>query len=180
MGKTEGGAVWLKEEKLSSYDFYQYWRNTEDGDVGRFLRIFTELPIAEIEKLEKLKGNEINEAKKILALEATALVRGRDAAQAAAETARKTFEEGANAEGLPRYTVGIDALTTGIPAFALFKDAGLAASGGEARRLIAGGGARLNDEKIDSDSMLITTAHLHNGEIKLSAGKKKHVLVVVG
>ena len=180
MGKTEGGAVWLKAEKFSVYDFYQYWRNTEDGDVSRFLRMFTDLPIAEVEKLEKLKGNEINEAKKVLALEITSIVHGRDAAIAAAETARKTFEEGANAEGLPRYTVGIEALTAGIPAYALFKDAGLAASGGESRRLIAGGGARLNDEKIESDSMPITTAHLVNGEIKLSAGKKKHVLVVVG
>lgn len=178
MGKTEGGAVWLKEEKLSSYDFYQYWRNTEDGDVGRFLRIFTEMPIAEIEKLEKLKGSEINEAKKILALEATALVRGRAAAEAAAETARQAFEEGANAAGLPRYTVAQADLDKGIPAYVLFKDAGLAASGGEARRLIAGGGARINDEKIDNDNMPITTAHVLNGEIKLSAGKKKHVLVV--
>lgn len=180
MGKTEGGAVWLKASKFSVYDFYQYWRNTEDGDVGRFLRMFTELPIAEIEKLEKLKGNEINEAKKALALEITAIVHGRDAALAAAETARKTFEEGANAEGLPRFTVASDALAAGIPAYALFKDAGLAASGGEARRLIAGGGARINDEKVDNDNLPITTAHLVNGEIKLSAGKKKHVLVIVG
>jgi tyrosyl-tRNA synthetase len=179
MGKTEGGAVWLKAEKFSAYDFYQYWRNTEDGDVGRFLRIFTELPIAEIERLEKLKGSEINDAKKTLALEITAIVHGRDAAEAAAETARRTFEEGANAEGLPRHAVSGDDLAQGIPAYVLFKDAGLAASGGEARRLIAGGGARLNDEKIDNDNLPITTAHLVNGEIKLSAGKKKHVLVVV-
>ncbi len=179
MGKSEGGAVWLKKEKFSVYDFYQYWRNTEDGDVGRFLRIFTDLPIAEIEKMEKLKGNEINEAKKVLALEATALVHGRADAEAAAETARRTFEEGANAEGLPRYQVSADALGAGIPAYALFKDAGLAASGGEARRLIAGGGARINDEKIDNDNMPVTTQHLRDGEIKLSAGKKKHVLVIV-
>ncbi len=179
MGKTEGGAVWLKGDKFSPYDFYQYWRNVEDGDVGRFLRMFTELPIAEIEKLEKLRGNEINDAKKTLALEITAIVHGRAAAEQAAETARKTFEEGANAEGLPRYQVAVTTLAAGIPAYVLFKDAGLAASGGEARRLIAGGGARINDEKVESDSLPITPAHLVNGKIKLSAGKKKHVLVVI-
>lgn len=178
MGKTEGGAVWLKADKFSPYDFYQYWRNTEDGDVGRFLRIFTELPIAEIEKLEKLKGAEINEAKKLLALEITKLIHGAAAAGQAAETARQAFEEGANAEGLPRHSVAMAELDKGIPAYVLFKDAGLAASGGEARRLIAGGGARVNDNKVDSDAMLITASHLQDGQIKLSSGKKKHVLVV--
>ena len=179
MGKSENGAVWLKAEKFSPYDFYQYWRNTEDGDVGRFLRIFTELPIAEIEKLEKLKGAEINEAKKILAFEITKLIHGEGQATQAAETARQAFEEGANAEGLPRHAVDGAELQKGIPAYVLFKDAGLAASGSEARRLIAGGGARVNDNKVESDAMLITADHLQDGQIKLSAGKKKHVLVVL-
>lgn len=178
MGKTEGGAVWLKADKFSPYDFYQYWRNTEDGDVGRFLRIFTELPIAEIEKLEKLKGAEINEAKKLLAFEITKLIHGAAEAEKSAETARQAFEEGVNAAGLPRHSVATAELEKGIPAYVLFKDAGLAASGGEARRLIAGGGARVNDNKVDNDAMLITADHLQDGQIKLSSGKKKHVLVV--
>ncbi len=180
MGKTEQGAVWLNADKLSPYDYYQYWRNTEDDDVSRFLRLFTELAIPEIEKLEKLQGSDINEAKKILAFEATKLCHGQSAAENAAETARKTFEEGAAAEGLPTITIPRAALAAGIPAFVLFKDAGLAASGGEARRLIAGGGARINDEKVSAEQMPVTLAHLSADQtIKLSAGKKKHVLVVV-
>lgn len=178
MGKTEGGAVWLSAEKFSPYDFYQYFRNTEDTDVPKFLRMFTELPMTEVTRLEKMKGSEINDVKKILAFEITKLVHGQTAAETAAETARKTFEEGASAEGLPTYAVPQAQLAAGIPAFALFKDAGLAASGGEARRLIAGGGAKVNDEKVESDAMLINAGHLVNGSIKLSAGKKKHVLVV--
>lgn len=180
MGKTESGAVWLDADKLSPYDFYQFWRNAEDGDVGRFLRIFTEMPVPEIEKLEKLKGSEINEAKKVLAFEATKLCHGEKAAAESAETARKTFEEGAAAEGLPTVIVPHAKLAAGIPAFALFKDAGLASSGGEARRLIAGGGARINDEKVTDEQMPVTLAHLSADKtIKLSAGKKKHALVVV-
>lgn len=180
MGKTEGGAVWLNAEKCSPYDYYQYWRNTEDGDVGRFLRLFTELSIPEIEKLEKLKGNEINEAKKVLAFESTKLVHGEQAATQAAETARQTFEEGASAKGLPTITLPRAKLAEGIPVFALFKDAGLAASGGEARRLIAGGGAAINDQKVGSDKDVVNLTHLAADKtIKLSAGKKKHVLVVV-
>jgi tyrosyl-tRNA synthetase len=180
MGKSVSGAVWLNEDMLSPYDYYQYFRNTADADVGKLLRFFTELPIAEVERLEKLKGNEINEAKKILAFEATRLCHGANAAESAAETARKTFEEGASAEGLPTVSITRDALTAGIPAFVLFKDAGLAASGSEARRLIAGGGARINDDKVDSDQQMITLDHLAGGQsIKLSAGKKKHVLIVV-
>lgn len=180
MGKTEAGAVWLNADKLSPYDYYQYWRNTEDADVAKFLKLFTELPMDEIARLEKLHGGEINEAKKILAFEATKMCHGEKAAQDSAETARKTFEEGASAEGLPKITVAKAKLAEGIPAFMLFKDAGLAASGGEARRLITGGGARVNDEKVESDTQVISLTHLSNGTIKLSAGKKKHALVVVG
>jgi tyrosyl-tRNA synthetase len=181
MGKTAAGAVWLNADMLSPYDYYQFWRNTEDADVGRMLKYFTELPLDEIARLEKLKGAEINESKKVLALEATKLCHGEAAAKAAAETARKTFEEGAAADGLPRIKMSREKLAEGVPAFMLFKDAGLAASGGEARRLIAGGGARVNDEKIESDQRLITLSDLNAEKtIKLSAGKKKHALVVVG
>lgn len=181
MGKTASGAVWLNEDMLSAYDYYQFWRNTEDADVGRMLKYFTELPMGEIARLEALKGNEINEAKKILALEATTMCHGAQAAQDAAETARKTFEEGASAEGLPTITLARSQLAAGIPAFVLFKDAGLAASGGEARRLIAGGGARINDAKVEDGQQMITLADLNDDQaVKLSAGKKKHALVIVG
>ncbi|MDP2207060.1 MAG: tyrosine--tRNA ligase [Alphaproteobacteria bacterium] len=181
MGKSATGAVWLNDDLFTAYDYYQYWRNTEDADVGRMLKIYTELPMDEIARLETLRGGEINEAKKILALEATRMCHGQSAAEAAAETARKTFEEGAAAEGLPTITIHRKLLVEGVPVFALFKDAGLAASGGEARRLIAGGGARLNDEKIDNDQRIVTIDDLGaEGSIKLSAGKKKHALVVVG
>ncbi|MFH1158568.1 MAG: tyrosine--tRNA ligase [Pseudomonadota bacterium] len=180
MGKSASGAVWLNAGMRSPYEFYQFWRNTEDGDVGRFLRLFTELPLAEIEKLEKLHGSEINEAKKILALEATRLCHGQAAAQDSAETARKTFEEGAAAEGLPTIPLPRARLEAGIPAYALFKEAGLAASNGEARRLISGGGARINDEKVSDEQQPVTLSHLSADKtIKLSAGRKKHVLVVV-
>ena len=180
MGKSVSGAVWLNADMRSPYEFYQFWRNTEDADVGKFMRIFTTLPLAEIARLEKLKGNEINEAKKVLAFEATKLCHGAAAADEAAETARRTFEEGAAAEGLPTVTIPRAQLEKGIPAFALFKEAGLAASGGEARRLIAGGGARVNDEKVSDEQQMITLAHLSAEKtIKLSAGKKKHVVVSV-
>lgn len=180
MGKTEDGAVWLNADKLSPYGYYQYWRNTEDSDVGKFLRLFTELPMGEIARLEKLKGSEINEAKKVLAFEATKLCHGKKAAEDAAETARKTFEEGAAAEGLPTIKIPRAKLAEGIPAFVLFKEAGLAASGGEARRLIAGGGARINDEKVSDEQQLITLASLSvDKTIKLSAGKKHHALVIL-
>lgn len=180
MGKSASGAIWLNEEMLPVYDFYQYLRNTDDKDVGKLLRLLTALPMDEIARLEKLKGNDINEAKKILAFEVTKMCHGEANATAAAETARKTFEEGASAEGLPTITLSRSALAAGIPAFTLFKDAGLAASGGEARRLIAGGGARINDNKIENDQEMITVSHLDgNGTMKLSAGKKKHALVIV-
>jgi tyrosyl-tRNA synthetase len=181
MGKSATGAIWLNDDLFSAYDYYQYWRNTEDADVGRMLKIYTELPMDEIARLESLRGGEINDAKKILALEATRMCHGQAAAEAAAETARKTFEEGAAAEGLPTITVQRQLLIEGVPVFMLFKDAGLAASGGEARRLIAGGGARINDEKIDSDQRIVTINDIGaEGSIKLSDGKKKHALVVAG
>jgi len=179
MGKTAAGAIWLNEERLSAYDYWQYWRNTEDADVGRFLRLFTDLPMDEIARLEALEGAEINEAKKILANEATTLCRGADTAAAAAETARKTFEQGVIAEDLPTITVSRDDLESGIPAFELMRRAGLANSNGEARRLIKGGGGRLNDLAIKEETAQVTLADLNpDGVIKLSAGKKRHALVL--
>ena len=181
MGKTAEGAVWLSEKMLSPYDYWQYWRNTEDADVGRFLRLFTEMPEPEIARLEKLGGAEINEAKKILANHATLLLHGAAAASAAAETARRTFGEGTFGEALPSVAVSRAELAKGIPAFELFHKAGLAASGGEARRLIRGGGARLNDQAVAAETRAVTLADLGpEGVIKLSAGKKRHALVKVG
>jgi len=178
MGKTADGAVWLSEKMLAPYDYWQYWRNTEDADVGRFLRLFTELPEAEIARLEKLGGAEINEAKKILASAATELLHGKDAADRASETARRTFEEGTSGAALPSIALSRDQLAKGIPAFELFHKAGLAASGGEARRLIRGGGARLNDETVDQETRIVTLADLDaDGVLKLSAGRKRHALV---
>ena len=180
MGKTADGAVWLNQDMLSPYDYWQYWRNTEDADVGRFLRLFTELPPGEIGRLEALEGEEINDAKKILADEATKLCHGAEAAQAAAETARKTFEEGTRGDALPAIEVAKAALEDGIPAFELFQQAGLAKSNAEARRLIKGGGGRLNDAPIGSETQAITAGDAGpDGVIKLSAGKKRHALVRV-
>ncbi|MCC7273410.1 MAG: tyrosine--tRNA ligase [Alphaproteobacteria bacterium] len=178
MGKTAQGAVWLNAERLSPYDFWQFWRNTEDADVGRFLRLFTELPLDEIARLEALPGAEINEAKKVLATEATALCHGRVAAEDAAETARRTFEEGAAGEGLPLVDVPRADLEKGVPAFELLRRAGLAPSNGEARRLIKGGGGRLNDAPIADEQRAVTLADIGgDGRIKLSAGRKRHVLI---
>ncbi|OWJ67729.1 tyrosine--tRNA ligase [Inquilinus limosus] len=178
MGKTAAGAVWLNEERLPVYDYWQYWRNTEDADVGRFLKLFTELPLEEIERLAALGGAEINDAKKILATEATALVHGREKAEAAAETARQAFEQGVSAEGLPSIDVPAAELTAGIQAFRLFARAGLAASNGEARRLIQGGGGRVNDAAIADPEQVIGDRDIGaDGVIKLSAGRKKHALV---
>ena len=178
MGKTAQGAVWLNEDQFSAYDFWQYWRNTEDADVGRFLRRFTILPVAEIARLEALGGAEINEAKKVLATEATALLHGRDKAEAAAETARRTFEEGALAESLPTIEVAAGELEAGIGAPGLFVRAGLVASNGEARRQIKGGGLRINDVALDDEKAVIGPRDLTaEGVVKLSLGKKKHVLV---
>ena len=181
MGKTADGAVWLNEARLSAHDYWQYWRNTEDADVGRFLRLFTELPEAEIARLEKLQGGELNDAKKTLASEATKLCRGAAAAASAAETARRTFEEGAVGADLPKIRVAGDRLAAGIPAFELFREAGLAQSNGEARRLIKGGGGRVNDQPVKAETDLITLSHVTGeGVIKLSAGKKRHALVEAG
>jgi tyrosyl-tRNA synthetase len=174
MGKSASGAVWLSPDRLSAYDFWQYWRNTEDADVGRFLKLFTELPLDEIARLEKLQGAEINEAKKILATEVTRLAHGGAAADQAAETARQTFEQGALAETLP--TIEVD-LAGGIPIVQLLVQAGLAGSNGEARRLIKGGGARLNDEAVADETRLVGSADLRDGALKLSSGRKRHVLV---
>ena len=178
MGKTAAGAVWLSPERLSPYDFWQYWRNTEDADVGRFLKLFTDLPLTEVARLEALQGQEINEAKKILATEVTTLAHGKQAAESAAETARRTFEEGTKADTLPTVELPLARLKAGITAFELMHEAGLADSKNEARKLIKGGGGRLNDKPIASDTATVGEADLDSeGTLKLSAGRKRHVLV---
>ena len=178
MGKTAKGAVWLNADEFSPYDFWQYWRNTEDADVVKFLKLFTILPMAEIAKLAALKGGEINEAKKVLATEATALLHGRDAANQAAETARQTFEEGAIAENLPTVEIPRGELDAGVGVLSAFVKAGLVASNGEARRQIKGGGLRVNDIAVTDEKMTLSPANLTGeGVIKLSLGKKRHVLL---
>jgi tyrosyl-tRNA synthetase len=173
MGKTAAGAVWLNPDMCSPYDYWQFWRNTEDGDVGRFLRLFTELPLDEIARLEALEGAELNEAKKILANEATALAHGRAAAEGAAETARRAFEEGAKAEGLPTITAK---LPDGILNLAVA--AGLAASNSEARKLIANNGLKLNDAPVADPRLIVDASALGpDGLLKLSSGRKRHVLI---
>jgi tyrosyl-tRNA synthetase len=175
MGKTAQGAVWLNAEKLSPYEYWQFWRNSDDADVGRFLRLFTELGLAEIAQLER---GDINEAKKALATEATALCHGQKAAESAAETARAVFEGGGSGEELPQTAVPRDLLARGIPAFELFSRAGLAASNGEARRLIRGGGARINDTVVENETRPVSLADVDpQGMLKLSAGRKRHALV---
>jgi tyrosyl-tRNA synthetase len=179
MGKTASGAVWLNDDKLSAYDYWQYWRNTEDADVGRFLRLFTELPLNEITKLESLDGAEINDAKVILANAATVMCHGSDAADAAAETARQTFVEGGAGEDLPRIKIASTRLNDGVPFYELLKESGLVKSNGEARRLIKGGGGRLNDNVMSEEHASVTLSNLNDdGVIKLSAGRKRHVLVI--
>ncbi|WP_120007559.1 tyrosine--tRNA ligase [Teichococcus vastitatis] len=172
MGKTASGAVWLNPERLAPYDYWQFWRNTDDADVGRFLALFTELPMNEIRRLAALSGSEVNEAKKQLATEATALLHGRAAAEAAAETARQAFEEGEAAATLP-------AIEARFPAalLDLAVQAGFAASKGEARRLMRQGGLRLNDEPVSEEARMLTNDDLADGAAKLSAGRKRHVLV---
>lgn len=178
MGKTAAGAVWMTADKMSAYDFWQYWRNAEDADVGRFLKLYTELPMDEVRRLEALQGAEINAAKKILADEVTKLAHGADAAQAAAETALRTFEQGQAAEGLPTVAVTADQAAAGVAVVELLVSAGLAASKGEARRLIKGGGIQLNDAKVTDEGATVTVADLTNdGAAKLTAGKKRHALV---
>ncbi len=178
MGKTAAGAVWLSERLLSAYHYWQFWRNTDDADVGRMLRLFTELPLAEIERLERLEGAARNEAKVALANQATTLCHGAEAAADAEETARRTFADGAAGQTLPSIDVPESELQTGIPAFELFRRAGLAASNSEARRLIKGGGARINNAVVATEVQPVTDADLTtDGAIKLSAGKKQHVLI---
>jgi tyrosyl-tRNA synthetase len=178
MGKSASGAVWLDPEMLSVYDFWQYWRNTEDADVGRFLKLYTTLPMAEIARLEALGGSEINDAKKILATEITALLHGRAAAEQAGETARKTFEEGVTADTLPTVEIGRHMLEAGVGILSLFVMAGLAASNGEARRHIQGGAVRLNDQPVADERRMVSLSDVSSdGAVKLSLGKKKHILV---
>lgn len=181
MGKTEGGAVWLNADMTSPYDYYQYWRNVEDADTARLLKVFTTLPMDEISKLEALQGAEINEAKKVLAFEATKLCHGESAAKEAAETAAKVFEQGSVGDDLPSIEIGAARLESGITILDLFVETGLSDSKGEAKRLIKGGGARLNDAQITDIAMSVSSDALtEDGYIKLSAGKKKHALVRAG
>jgi tyrosyl-tRNA synthetase len=175
MGKTADGAVWLDAAMVSPYDYWQFWRNTADGDVERFLKLFTELPMDEVERLARLGGQDANEAKKVLATEATALLHGRAAAGQAAETARRTFEEGVAAETLPTH---VAALPAGV--VDLLAEAKLVASKGEARRLIAQNGVRLNDAPVNDPAAQVTPADLRDGAAKLSLGRKKHLLVRPG
>jgi tyrosyl-tRNA synthetase len=179
MGKTAAGAVWLEADMLPVYDYWQFWRNAEDGDVGRFLKLFTELPLDEIARLEALQGAEINEAKKVLALEATSMIHGRAAAELAAETARKTFEEGVTAASLPSVGIARGELAAGLGVLTAFHKAGLVASTGEARRQVKGGGLRVNDAPVVDERAVLREADLIDGAIKLSLGKKKHVLLKV-
>jgi tyrosyl-tRNA synthetase len=178
MGKTAAGAVWLNEDQMSAYDYWQFWRNTEDADVGRFLKLFTTLPMGEIERLAALQGAEINEAKKVLATEATALIRGRASAEAAAATAATTFEQGGLGAGLPTVEIKRGDLEAGIGVLAAFVSAGLAASNGEARRHIEGGGLRVNDAPVSDVRARISGSDVtQEGVIKLSLGRKRHVLL---
>jgi tyrosyl-tRNA synthetase len=178
MGKTASGAVWLNADMKNPYEYWQFWRNTEDADVPRFLKLFTTLPLEEIGKLAALKGSEINEAKKTLADAATTLLHGPEAAHQAAETARRTFEEGAIAENLPTVEISRNELGAGVGVLTAFVKAGLVASNGEARRQIKGGGLRANDAPVTDEKMILTSADLTpEGVIKLSLGKKRHVLL---
>ena len=178
MGKTAAGAVWLNADMLPVYDYWQYWRNTEDADVGRFLKLFTDLPMDEIRKLEALAGAEINEAKKILATEATAMLHGRELAEAAANTARQTFEEGALATSLPTVEIAASELAAGIGVLNAFVKVGLVPSTGEARRQVKSGGLRVNDAPVTDERAQISNADLMGeGVIKLSFGRKKHILL---
>ena len=179
MGKTADGAVWLSDTLLSSYDYWQFWRNAEDADVGRFMKLFTTLPIDEIKRYEALEGAEINEAKKVLATQATAMVHGMEAAQRAEETARKTFEEGQAASTLPTIKVTAGDFNDGIGVLSLLVEAGFAKSNGEARRHIKGGAIKINDQAISDESQKVGQDQLNDdGVVKLSMGKKKHVLIL--
>ncbi len=178
MGKTAEGAVWLNPDMLSPYDYWQFWRDAEDADVPRFLKLFTELPLDEIERLAKLEGAELNEAKKILATEATALVHGQDAAQQAAETARATFEQGQLASELPTVEIPRADLENGFGVLTAAVQAGFVKSTGEARRQVKGGGLKVNDVTVTDEKMLLSSRDLSpEGVIKLSLGRKRHVLL---
>jgi tyrosyl-tRNA synthetase len=179
MGKSQDGAVWLNDDLMPSYQFWQFWRNTTDADVGRFLKLYTELPIEECDRLGALEGSEINEAKITLANEVTTLLHGADAAKAAEATAREVFEKGGTGDDLPTLTLTADDLGDGISIVQLITRSGLAGSGKEAKRLISGGGAQMNDDALDNAGLMITAADLAQ-PIKLSAGKKRHALVVLG
>jgi tyrosyl-tRNA synthetase len=179
MGKTASGAVWLNADRLSPYEFWQFWRNSEDDDVARFLRLFTELPLDEVHRLGRLKGSEINEAKRILACEATRLAHGEAAARDAADTARRAFEEGENASGLPSIGLARSELETGVTVAQLLVLAGLSSSRSDARRLVLNSGARLNGHVVQDADAQVGTADLTDGSFKLTAGKKRHVLVHV-
>ncbi len=178
MGKTASGAVWLNADMKSPYEYWQFWRNTEDADVARFLKLFTTLPLAEIDRLAALQGAEINEAKKALAYSATALLHGADAARVAAETARQTFEEGAIAENLPTAKVPHSVLESGLSVLEAYVLSHLVTSKGEARRQIKSGGLRVNDLVVADENMMLTPENLTaEGVIKLSFGKKRHILL---
>ncbi len=178
MGKTETGSVWLNADMMSPYDYWQFWRNSDDADVGKLLKLFTELPLAEVERLAALKSQEINEAKKVLATEATALLHGRAAAERAAETARTTFEEGTLAETLPTVEISATEIENGLGVLTASVRAGLVKSTSEARRQIKEGGLRVNDTRVSDEKMLLNRANLTpQGVIKLSLGRKRHVLL---
>ena len=177
MGKTAQGAVWLSAARLSAYDYWQFWRNTEDADVGRFLRLFTDLPLDECDRLAALPGASVNEAKKILATEATGLAHGEAAATEAAETARRAFEEGEAAETLPTHTIPAAEFASGVSIIRLLVESRLVNSNGEARRLIRGGGARLNDTPVLAEDAVAGPSDLRDGVAKLSAGRKQHRLI---
>ena len=180
MGKTAQGAVWLNADMLAPYDYYQYWRNTEDADVGKFLKLFTILPMDEIAKLEALQGQDINEAKKILAFEVTKLCHGEQAAKDAEGTAQKVFEQGSVGDDLPSIEIPKSDLENGMAFVDLFIASGLAESKGEVKRLIKGGGAKCNDNNVSDAELVLKTADLtDDGYIKLSSGKKRHALVRV-
>jgi tyrosyl-tRNA synthetase len=176
MGKTESGSMWLNADMMSPYDYWQYWRNSDDADVTKLLKLFTELPLAEIDRLAVLRGQEINEAKKVLATEATALLHGRDAAEASAETARATFEEGALAETLPTTEISMSEFI-GKGVLSAFVATGLAPSISEARRGVRGGALRVNDERVTDEKMVLNEEHLIKGVTKLSFGRKQHALL---
>ena len=179
MGKTEGGAIWLNKERLSDFDYWQFWRNTEDADVGRFLRLFTELPLNEIEKLEALEGADINSAKIVLANEATAMCRGVGAAKLAEETANTTFTQGGVGADLPTLEKTVSELDSGLGVLAVLTEFGFTPSNGEARRQVQGGGVKINDVKVEDVNVQITSLDLQDGLVKISLGKKKHGLIKV-